>query len=1807
MSDNSLGQLGSAAVAIVADLSTLKPGLDSAKTPVQEAARSLGDLFTKEFQKALKDSNENPLAKFGENLTEMGGKAKEAGKALTELAVPFEIIGGGAFEAAEKIEAAMNTIRVGTGATGEKLEELGASFKTVFAAVPNSTEDVGRAIADLHVRADLSGKALEEMATQLLNVSRITKGDIGANVSATTRLFRGWTDAAKDQAGSLDYLFKVSQQTNIGFTTLNDLMVRFKVPLQQLGFDFEHSAAMLGNFEKAGVNVDQAMMALSLGLNTLAEHGAQDAGATMGLLFDKIKHAKSDVEGTAIAIKVFGARAGKELGAAIRSGKLDVDGFVESLKNNKETINAAAEDAKTFGDKIAELGHKMMEALAPLGLTIKKSLESWMPTIQSAIGTVAKLVEGFGHLPQSLQTIILVGGALAAAAGPTLFGIGLLSSIVGEAIAGLSALAGVFAGIAAVAAPVAAPIAVVVAALAALGGAAYLVYKNWDTVKGALVGVWNSVKGAVLPAVTGIEKALTDTWNEIRETLKHTWADIVSNASGAWSSLKTSIAPILEAVKDLWDRWGGTILSGMATVRDGIGVVFSTIGSIVGNAFRAVGAVIAGALNAIVPLVKIFVGGLTGNWSLAWEGMQGVVKAAWGAISGVVSAGLKIVADYINNFLGFWATTASKVASALPSAVSGPVQTLADKLRSGADAAKGFGDALQSSAPKTAQAAGEIKKVGESSKEAATAAGEHGKAIGEAAKATAEHGKAAKASAHDQDVLNAVMTGTKTAAEQYDEKLKEMKKSLTEANFEARALSEILLYAQKNHISATVVLSKFGEQIRSTVENLMGEGKAVKSDLAAWYDKAKVYELTTAALKKFGDAAHEPKVLADAFNELSKSIGPTKALEAVSQHLTAMRESAIKAGEAVPQVLDATGKDLIKLNETSKVTAAIRTSIDSMWQSISQGRDAGSTLETKFKGLTHDGATVDEAIKALSSDIEQMSARARAAGEPLSAFVQDLVRTKEVTTAVEEAMKKLGEQHDAPEAIAATFAAVLSKTNSIPAALDAVRDKLNAVRAEAVKTGKDLGNLNVIAVLDDNTQHAEAFKKSLEDIKRATQEASLTLADLRTPDRREQVVTRRTQNVVTTSELHQAEASVNLDAFKRAAAEYLAEGKSMAEVTQLIGSDYVAAAETARKYGIAIDETTQQQLKQIAVQQMATKGLEDIERLKQLPDIVVNAVQQMWLAGANWDAIIKVLGPDIIAASEAAKELHLQLPKTTKDQLEAAAADARRAQAAKEFQQAMTQAMGQLIADFNRGLTDAIFHAKSFGEAIKDVFLNASKNITTIILTQMTAPLTEAMQGLGKKLAGLFSDGGVFGNLFNKLGDKISGMFGGLGENAGKKIGGLIGSVAGPLAAAGIGAAISAITNAIGKGRRTANKFGEEVQNPFGADLGKDVAAFNALASSGHASAKQLLDAYNNVRSLIDQFKTDAGAFAAKGSTEAKVVKQAWDTMTQNFGPDFVKILGPMGDKLKELGVDVTQSAGDIDKAAQVLDNFESSVESIVSQTTASADSADVLVEAIKRLQDAGVPLKVILDANGDAIRNAVDQLKDLGRDVPDTLQQMADAIDQLGDSAAEGTRKFNDAVASIVSSTTSYADNANVLEEALKQLIAKGTPTSLIIDANGDAIAKTAAQLTALGKDVPPNIAALADQIAKTSKAAKDATTNLAGNGVEKMLHDYAAAYAHGFEVANRLSPSGSSLAYHAATTGNFNPSVGTISGVNTTGQPATVNVQHQGVVVNINGDASKDVIDKITTALETNQRQFLDKTVLSIKRVWNGVGPTR
>jgi TP901 family phage tail tape measure protein len=353
-------------------------------------------------------------------LLSMQTRADSAAHSLRGIAAASAgILGVGValFKIGEGFDKALDTIRIGTGATGKALDDLGNDARAVFREVPTDLQTVATAITELNRRTGDTGKGLQELARAELELSEITKTDLNQNIADTSKLFEQWGIAVEEQVPTLDKLFRASQQTGVSVDSLASSLTQYGPILRTMGFGLDESIALLATLNKAGVNTGQVITGLRTAIAKFAASGVTDLGQALKDVFAQIKNAPDDVAAASLAIDTFGVRAGPALAENIRSGKLSYQDLVDTISDGNETIGTAVDATQDFAEKMHILRNRAADALTPLGIQMFNALNALIPAM-TKVSQGAELLGGaFGKLPgpakAAVAAAIVAVGAVA--------------------------------------------------------------------------------------------------------------------------------------------------------------------------------------------------------------------------------------------------------------------------------------------------------------------------------------------------------------------------------------------------------------------------------------------------------------------------------------------------------------------------------------------------------------------------------------------------------------------------------------------------------------------------------------------------------------------------------------------------------------------------------------------------------------------------------------------------------------------------------------------------------------------------------------------------------------------------------------------------------------------------------------------------------------------------------------------------------------------------------------------------------------------------------------------------------------------------------------------------------------------------------------------------------------------------------------------------------------------------------------------------------------------------------------------------
>jgi TP901 family phage tail tape measure protein len=367
----------------------------------------------KQFQREMKKT-ERSL----EGFKILGRQLKSVGATLTaSLTIPIVGLGIVAKKSFDSVDEALDSIAIATGATGKALDGLQTSAKKVGSQVPNDLKPVGEVIGVLNTYLGATGTILEDLTKKIALATHMSGEDAPKAAQSMSRAVNKWGLDAKNASKFVDQLFLASQKFGIGITKLSDQLSYFQVPLSQMGFSLVESTVLLGQFEKNGVNAEQVLSSMSRAMANFAKVGIADTAGAFDTITKKIKEAKTESEAAAIALKVFGTRAGPQLAAEIRAGRFEINELVEEFHNVGKVIESTFEETADSAEILAAAKNALTIALEPLGREIDKLARVLLPPLITAL---ADLTQRFDKLSQPVKTAIVLVLAFVAAIGPIL-------------------------------------------------------------------------------------------------------------------------------------------------------------------------------------------------------------------------------------------------------------------------------------------------------------------------------------------------------------------------------------------------------------------------------------------------------------------------------------------------------------------------------------------------------------------------------------------------------------------------------------------------------------------------------------------------------------------------------------------------------------------------------------------------------------------------------------------------------------------------------------------------------------------------------------------------------------------------------------------------------------------------------------------------------------------------------------------------------------------------------------------------------------------------------------------------------------------------------------------------------------------------------------------------------------------------------------------------------------------------------------------------------------------------------------------
>jgi phage-related protein len=401
----------------------------------------------------------------------------------------------------------------------------------------------------------------------------------------------------------------------------------------------------------------------------------------------------SQSEKLSLAKGIFGVEAASGWLNVLSAGSSKVDSFAQSLVNSE---GAAEKMALIMSDNVAG-------AFKAFGSIMERiQIQAMKPFLEPLKRTLLGITE-FLKNNEKLASWLLIGGTVLSAlllVGGLILGI---ASSAGLAMLSLGAMGITFGTIAAIAGGV-------VAALAAIGTAAYLIYKHWDKIGPYFTEIWANIKAGirdmaksiaphfepVVNAIKGIFNVFTGKGAAgIANLIKAGFSpkgvvEFVQAVTSARDKIQAVVGKIKKIVSAVFDIFGGKksqpimkltsagfsvkeiftiidtvnkaktlIVNLFKGIADGFMIAIKAIGNLALPVFKHISSwwkkdgemIKEAAWNVVLFLVDGFKK-LQPVLGVIWKVIKFIIQTAWLSIKAVVVSGVKIITSVISIFAG---------------------------------------------------------------------------------------------------------------------------------------------------------------------------------------------------------------------------------------------------------------------------------------------------------------------------------------------------------------------------------------------------------------------------------------------------------------------------------------------------------------------------------------------------------------------------------------------------------------------------------------------------------------------------------------------------------------------------------------------------------------------------------------------------------------------------------------------------------------------------------------------------------------------------------------------------------------------------------------------------------------------------------------------------------------------------------------------------------------------------------------------------------------------------------------------------
>lgn len=654
------------------------------------------------------------LNETGQRLQDVGNNLQSSGAQIAaSFGVASAAISGALGVSVKKsmdFEAQLSRVGAIAGATPNELEKLKQAALDLGSSTSKSATEVAQGMEIMGAMGYNTNQILAAMPG-IIAAAEASGEDMALVADTVSSALNAFGLEAGEASRVADVLAQAANDSAAG---VQDMQYTFKyaAPIAKtLGISLEELAAateiMANNGirgEQAGTTLRGALIRLSdppkearealasLGIQVTDAQGRMlPFGDIIGQLSEKTKN-MSNAQKLAALSTIFGTEAASGMLTVIEAGPQKLDSLTKSLQNSSGASKEAAEKMKdNLKGALEELGGAIETAQISIG-------DALAPAIRIVAEALQGLFNAFNSLPTGMQQFIAIGAAISAVMLGIVASIGIVLSIVGTAMQGFGALAGVLASAGGMAgvfssaiAAITGPIGIAIGAIAGLVAIGVVLYKNWDEIKEFLSATWEGIKAVAVAVWDGLKTYFTTVFNIYKTIFTTVWEGIKTVVTTVWEGLKTAATAIFEGIKayfttvlniyktiftTVWNVIKTTVIAVWDGLKTTATTIFNAIASFLSNLWDGVKNTATNVWNTI----KISVSNIVSGLSSAVQNTFNSLRSAVSNIFGGVRDTLISIWEGIKNTARGWASSFVEIGKDLLRGIWNGMSSMADWL-----------------------------------------------------------------------------------------------------------------------------------------------------------------------------------------------------------------------------------------------------------------------------------------------------------------------------------------------------------------------------------------------------------------------------------------------------------------------------------------------------------------------------------------------------------------------------------------------------------------------------------------------------------------------------------------------------------------------------------------------------------------------------------------------------------------------------------------------------------------------------------------------------------------------------------------------------------------------------------------------------------------------------------------------------------------------------------------------------------------------------------------------------------------------